>query len=265
MIKRPIIIGVDLDRTLIYSNRFLEMHPISEKSKAISVEKTDKTESFISKSVVDKINAISNAYQGQIIVVPVTSRSKQEYDRIKIPDLKFKYAITSAGGTILCDGVPSEDWVWHIDKLIDLDGMDNLMHQLNALNCTNYKSKVIDRVYVFSKVNNIREAKEELNTLRKCIRGFDIQMDKHKIYATNSGINKGSALLWLKDRLGASSIITFGDSMMDIPMMSVADKAFTPTHTTIEEQIIQENGIEVVGGNTECMLSVLDWAIENMD
>ena len=254
---RKIIIGVDLDRTLIYSRRFLEMHPITSGSKAILVEKTDKTESYISSDVVIALKKIKNRLKDKLEIVPVTSRSIEEYKRIQIPEIDFSYAITSAGGVILHNNERNTDWENQIDNLIDLDGMECLMEQLNGMESTDYKSKVIDGVYVFSKCNNIHTAKEELISIRERNKGFDIQMDKHKIYATNKGVNKGTALVWLSDRLGTNCIMAFGDSMMDMPMLQAADKSFTPTHNTIGEQIVEANHINVVSGGTDSIISVL--------
>lgn len=246
------ILAVDLDRTVIYSNKFLEMHPT--KSNIIRVEKTTSNESFISVSVIE---AIQRAKDLGICIVPITSRSIEEYKRISIPGVSFEYAVTSAGGVILHNGEIDQEWASHIDCWINPDAMESLMSSLNSMDGATFKSKVVNGIYVFTKVGDINKAKCELPRIRETHPSFDIQMDKHKVYATSYKINKGEALMWLGQKLNADYIYAFGDSMMDVSMILAGDKGFTPTHNTIDKDILDNNNIVIVDGGTDSLIEVI--------
>ena len=60
-----------------------------------------------------------------------------------------------------------------------------------------------------------------------------------KVYIVPRQLNKGSALLRLKKRLGAELVIAAGDSGFDIPMLNQADFALAPAELKREAGLLE--------------------------
>ena len=92
------VVFSDLDRSIIYSKRFLG----KDKSELeIEIYKNENI-SYISKKTVKLIKQL----QKNIEFIPTTTRNIEQFKRIEFSkyDIDFKYAITSNGGNILVNG-----------------------------------------------------------------------------------------------------------------------------------------------------------------
>lgn len=237
------IYASDLDRTLIYSQLFLDMHPTSAK---LELADESKVNSYISKDVAINLQRITKL--PGITFIPVTTRSVKEYKRIKIQGLNPEYAITSNGGTILHNGEILPEWKRYTDDNIDRNELDEIRKRFNSLeSLSNYEARIIDDVYVFSKSKDRDKTKIELAQLRKEYPHYKFYLDKHKVYAINNHIGKDIALTWLKQYLNEDKIVASGDSSFDVPMLSIADTAIVPSHKSIKPEEINFSYIEVTG------------------
>ncbi len=68
-------------------------------------------------------------------------------------------------------------------------------------------------------------------------------MDVH-----HSNASKGTAVTNLKERLGASNVICFGDSNNDLSMLQIADESYAPGNAKDQ---IKEVVDQVIGNNDE--------------
>ena len=118
------VVFSDLDRSIIYSKRFLG----EDKSELeIEIYKNENI-SYISKKTVELIKQIKE----KIEFIPTTTRTIEQFKRIEFSkyDIDFKYAITSNGGNILVDGEIDREYKsfinqklknsLHIDEVIKL-------------------------------------------------------------------------------------------------------------------------------------------------
>ena len=238
------IYASDLDRTLIYSQTFLDMHPTE--SKTILVDKS-KVNSYMTEEVANLLEEVNN--HKKIRFIPVTTRSEAEYKRVQFKGIVPEYAIVASGARILHNGELMQEWEDYLNPQLNIDELKMLVDEFNNLESTNYESKIIDGAYVFSKSGDIAKTKVELNALREKYPQYKFYLDKHKVYAIPNCFGKGITLKWLKQYLDEKFIIASGDTTFDMPMLQEADLAIIPSHKTIKEDELKELAyVEIKGG-----------------
>lgn len=75
------IYASDLDRTLIFSHRFLDEHKYNKKIVLVE-DKDGKEISYMSELAYNKLQEINN--NKDITFIPTTTRSLEEYNRIRL-------------------------------------------------------------------------------------------------------------------------------------------------------------------------------------
>ncbi|KMW25004.1 hypothetical protein HMPREF0977_00867 [Clostridium sp. 1_1_41A1FAA] len=108
------VVFSDLDRSIIYSKRFLG----EDKSELeIEIYKNENI-SYISKKTVKLIKQL----QKNIEFIPTTTRNIEQFKRIEFSkyDIDFKYAITSNGGNILVNGQIDSEYKDYINQKLKI-------------------------------------------------------------------------------------------------------------------------------------------------
>lgn len=218
------IFATDLDRTMIYSPKFLNNE---NKNLVTLVETLDgKDISYMSNFSLKKLEEINSI----LYVVPVTTRSIEQFKRINT--FKYcKYAITSNGGTILQNGEILEEWEQHILKIVDKqkNKMTEIMDFLSNQMYITREPCLVDGKFIFSKTDNIEECENILEKkLDKELWNYTIQ--SQKVYVIPKEITKSNAIKFLKEKLGEKDVIAAGDGKMDKDMLDIANIAILPKH-----------------------------------
>ena len=222
-----VIYATDLDRTLIFSKRFINENCINDRKYTL-VETIDTKEiSYMSNKVIEALLSLNT--NNNVMIVPVTTRSIEEYNRIKLP-INPEYTILSCGGTILKNGETIKEYEEYINSNIKRIEMMSLAMDLEDLKSVNRDSKFIDNKYVFTKTDNPEYFDLEIEALNYKYPNFIITRQKFKVYAVPSCFNKGVALRWLQNYLGINKIVASGDSELDLPMLAIANYAVIPDH-----------------------------------
>lgn len=243
--RERVIYATDLDRTLIYSERALkEFGNVAEVVPIETVTREDGTEEIISYISVEVLNKLIEIYNNEdIIFVPVTSRSIEEYNRIKLPFIP-KYAITSNGARMFKDGVELTEWTDYIKKNMPEKAREDLMDITMDLTMSKAISKpprLVDDSFIFFKVNEAAQwDAEELHYHGK-YDSWDFVRQKKKVYATPKHFSKQVSLRWLWYKLDKPYIVASGDSELDVPMLTLANKAIIPSHSyLLSDELVLE-------------------------
>jgi len=228
-----ILFASDLDNTLIYSYK-------KAAGTDICVESKDGKElSFMTPNAYSRLQHIAD----KMVFVPVTTRSLEQYRRIRLlKDSHPKYALTSNGGILLVDNKIHEEWYKETKELIK-DSMDELIKGINILrNDPNVYMDVrlIDEIFVFTKTKNITESIADLQQ-RLDMNKVNIDSNGEKLYILPNSLTKGIAVERLKEVLGVNFVICAGDSYFDVPMLKVADIAVVPRYSNIDSHLNSEN------------------------
>lgn len=211
-----IIFACDLDNTLVYSE--------SKISGGICVEiYNDRQQGFMTERTYKNFGKIAE----NIRFIPVTTRSVEQFRRIKFPDGFIpEYALASNGATLLHNGEPVEEW-----ELIRRDEkLRELLNIVYSRYCDDSRFRIcrmVDNAFVYvvcSDEENSLKIAEELRAKEE----ISVEVTGRKIYFFPDGLNKGAAVKKLSNMLSAEKIIAAGDSSMDAPMLNIADIALIP-------------------------------------
>jgi HAD superfamily hydrolase (TIGR01484 family) len=252
-----IIYASDLDRTLLYSGRFLDEHP-SESKYSIVEMKDSRVISYMSDKVKDKLLEINS--NNNVMFIPVTTRSIEEYKRI---DLGFKpeFAILANGGIILDKNENQlEEWDKHTRDNVKMQEALEIIDDIeDMLTSVEYQVKVINSKYLFFKTINTDLFDLEVMYLMEKYKDWNFVRQRNKCYAIPKGTSKQSALEWLWNKLGKPYVVASGDSELDLSMLAFANKAIVPDHGTlaIEEATNSLKGVKIVKGGIDSPLETI--------
>jgi len=231
------IFASDLDRTLIYSKRALEDFKEQKDENAIGVERLDnKTISYMSKKSFMMLRELA----GKILFIPVTTRTAEQYNRIRIfaRDIPVTYAVTSNGANIFYNKKPLKDW-------------ENIIHERLKTECASIK-EMTEIMQGFKLNARFKSAEalffyyileEPISFDQKLViqktaseHGWRTSLQGRKLYLMPNPISKGEAVQFIKEREGMSTVIGAGDSLLDSDLLRVSNYSFIPAHGELAKE-----------------------------
>lgn len=108
------------------------------------------------------------------------------------------------------------------------------------------------------KKENILSVYEELSRFCGCVTYTDIYSGHQWLEIFPDGSGKAAASLWLKDHVGADSLVVFGDGKNDISMFEAADRCYAVENA---DTALKEMAHGVIGANTDD--GVAKWLLMN--
>lgn len=238
------IFASDLDRTLIYSYRFIrESEPLALEV----VEYYDgKPISYMTKKALEKFQQLRQ----KLLFVPVTTRSKEQYNRIK-PFQECEWAVTTNGGKIFYKGQEHPEWHRHVKEVTSLVDYDQLLPQLELERLAkefnfDYKVRLVDGIFFYLRISD--ESKQAIrlyldNTLPK---GWVYTIQGVKLYIIPEHISKEAALSFILEKTQAQTVITAGDGELDINFLQLGHVILSPSGSRAHDYLIEEIGPEEV-------------------
>ncbi len=222
-----ILFACDLDNTLIHSYK----HKIDGD---ICIEiYNGREQSFISSRAVELLTEINK----KILFVPVTTRSVEQYQRIKWLDgTTPKFAVVSNGANLLNNGEINSEWRQDFYKIIqpyknEFDEQTKKLSQnKNFTIC-----RMVDESFLFLKCTEDADKNKIVSELQAAT-NLNVQISGLKIYFFPPKLTKGAALLKLKNIFEPVKTFAAGDSDIDISMLNVADVAFAHKNLKLEHK-----------------------------
>lgn len=229
------LIASDLDRTLIYSRRFL-----AETSEAVCVEVYDGAPiSYMTPGAVARLSGLASTH----VVVPATTRTVAQFQRVRLPGEPYRFAVTSNGGTILCDGEPDEAWRATIEGRIAASSAPivEVVGELRARVSDSWvrSLRVAEDLFCYVVVDEARLPERFLDEWREWCspRGWVVSRQGRKIYAVPLTLCKSHAVAEVRRRLvrageltAATPLLAAGDGALDTGLLVYADEAIRPAH-----------------------------------
>ena len=212
-----VLLACDLDGTLIHSYR-------RRQEGDVCVEWLEGRElSFID----PKACRLLRQAVRKLLFVPVTTRSVEQYRRIRWPEgCEPETAAVANGAVLLRRGAVVEAW-----REKSLEAVRDFRGELERLRGLLSKRfpvcRIVDDAYLLASCRDEEDA-------RRCAReyrgktSFTVSPSGRKLYFFPPEINKGTAVRRLRERLGAELLLCAGDSGIDLPMLDAAGVAFVP-------------------------------------
>ena len=190
--------ATDLDRTVIFSNKFLD----NCDEEVICVETNNgKPISYMTASSLDKLNILKE--NKKLNIVPVTTRSISQFKRVE-PFQDCEFAITSNGGTILHNGKPFLPWVNYIQRV--LSNYTNELKEI-PMRLKGYSDyfqtdlTFVDGVFFYCKLKDYKEKNDYLLMLLESeldSKKWNFILQGLKLYIIPKEISKENTVLNIK-------------------------------------------------------------------
>ncbi len=208
----------DLDNTLIYSRR----RPLPG-DKVVVERLNGADQSFMTGRTLEFFQ-----HAPWVRVIPVTTRSVSQFERIAAPGLKIPSALVCNGGVLLMEGVPDVQWLEETRQLAgrELATLPRARAALERLASPEHVH-MPEGLMVYAKWEDAGRA---ARLLREQTDGtlLDVLHGGGKVYAIPRSLNKGMAVKRFKRRFITGFTVAAGDSEFDIPLLNAADLAVFP-------------------------------------
>lgn len=226
---KEILLACDLDNTLIYSYK----HRVPGDG---CVEWLDGQEQSF---MTVRTQALLQHLPDNVRLVPVTTRSQEQYQRICWPAFEAgvgpQWAVCSNGGLLLAAGEPEPVWQAESARWVApyTQILAELAWQLREL--SEYKRcRMVDNIYLYTVCQNVAEAEQCLADFNS-FGGLQVVRGGRKVYFLPPEINKGAAVRRLRRRWPEAVLVAAGDSELDLSMLEAADLALLPNAALAEQ------------------------------
>jgi hydroxymethylpyrimidine pyrophosphatase-like HAD family hydrolase len=224
------IFASDLDRTLIYSKKFLTPDLID-----ITVVEERNYEAL--SHMTNKAIALLCLINEKLFFVPTTTRSLEQYNRINIfqNQIQPKYAIVANGGILLVNNCIDLNWAKVIKERLStvtspMDIIKKCEFFLKDETINSYRCCDDLFIYAVLKTNNLNLEKYKVLELLVTQLGYTVTRNGRKIYIIPSFLNKWEPIKNIMAKEQDNHLIAAGDSILDLPMLSKAKYGVIPSH-----------------------------------
>ena len=215
-----IVFTTDLDNTMIFSYK----HDIGEGRVCAEVYQGREI-SFVTPRTAGLLKEVNDA----VLLVPTTTRTLEQYNRIDLGIGVPKLAMVCNGGVLLENGVENDDW--YKESLRLTEGAREQIHLSEKLldkdERRTFEVRNIRDLFVFTKCDDPEISVEALKkSLDTDI--VDVFNNGVKVYVVPKALSKGRAIERLREKLSADIMIAAGDSEFDITMLNACDIPIAP-------------------------------------
>ena len=255
------IVACDLDRTLVYSAKALALAGADADAPVLLVaEVYDKLP--LSYLTVDAVALVQEMHRVATFV-PSTTRTRAQYERIRLP-IDPQYAVTTNGGFLLVDGVSDEDY--HRAVLDELDGscapLAEIREHLEAIADPGWLRKLRDAEGMFAYLV-VERAELPASVVRDLTgwageRGWEVSLQGRKLYVVPRPLRKSRGLAEVRRRTGSTFTAAAGDSLLDTDLLTSVDAPVRPRHGELDDLDWTCSGLQVttasgvLGGREVC-------------
>jgi hypothetical protein len=243
-----VIVCADLDRTLIYSVDALDLRvPDAEAPRLLCVEVYRGAPlSYLTEAA----GALLRDLHTRAVVVPVTTRTPEQLDRVRLPGPPPRFAIASNGGHLFVDGVADRAWTALVTtRLAGGAPLADVEAHLRATAGPFVRSlRTASGLFAYAVVDRAAVPQGWVDALGAwCApRGWTVSLQGRKVYAVPRPLTKAAAAVELRDRLGGP-LLAAGDSLLDAELLDVADAAIRPAHGELAEAEFTRDHLTVTG------------------
>jgi hypothetical protein len=228
----------DLDQTLIFSTGALRLTgPDREAPRLLCVEVYDaKPLSFVTEAAARDLADLADTG----LFVPATTRTVEQYQRVHLPGPTPKFALCANGGRLLRDGVEDLDFTSAVTDRLASTGapLDEMLAELRRVSDVGGPGSFVRMVrdasdlfcYAVVERDAMPQGWVDDLTAFAAERSWGVSVQGRKVYCVPTALTKAAAAREVADVLGASRLVTAGDSLLDAGLLDVADAAIRPQH-----------------------------------
>ncbi|MEC3958178.1 HAD family hydrolase [Nocardia sp. CDC153] len=252
---RGVMVATDLDKTVIYTRSSFG-HPEPE---TVCVEHHEgQPLSYMTVTAAKRFTALASA----VALVPATTRTIEQFHRVRLPGGPWPYAVTSNGGTILRNGLPDRRWRSALEAQVRAE-CATLVEVRAELRARVDESWVLrlreaDDLFVYLVVDPAKVPDGFLADWDAWCRprGWSVSQQGRKIYTMPVPVCKSRAVQEVRRRMleagelhPEARLLAAGDGALDAELLRVADAAIRPRHGELEERNWTHPGVSVTAAS----------------
>ena len=260
------IFASDLDRTLIYSEKFL-----SDFTGSVKAVEYGKYISWMTEKAAGLLKELFNV----LTFVPCTTRTIEQYRRIQFFKDEYvpRFAVVSNGGNIIVDGVVDSDYRKNIEKNLHNSCLpeSKLLKEFEKIASNEWANKLInaDGLFYYCIVDRVKVPRDETDSFAAWAfeQNWEVSVQGRKLYLVPRVVNKWSAVERIKQLAGEHIVFAAGDSLLDLSMIKCADHAVYPAHGEIYEtfgEILSNSGCLAVKATKVSGLAAAEEILEKV-
>ncbi|MES4901584.1 MULTISPECIES: HAD family hydrolase [unclassified Streptomyces] len=238
--QQPLLIASDLDRTLIYSAAALDLRmPDAEAPRLLCVEVYGhRPLSYMTETAAGLLTELARG----AVFVPTTTRTREQYGRVRLPGPAPRFAICANGGHLLVDGESDPDWQASVRARLAAAcaPLEEVRAHLvrTADPAWLLKERVAEDLFAYLVVERalLPEGYVKELTVWAEERGWTVSLQGRKIYAVPKPLTKSAAVAEIARRTGAREVLGAGDSLLDADLLLAADRAWRPGHGELADE-----------------------------
>ncbi|MEU5641801.1 HAD family hydrolase [Streptomyces milbemycinicus] len=251
----PLLIASDLDRTLIYSAAALDLRmPDAEAPRLLCVEVYGHQPlSYMTETAAGLLTEVARG----AVFVPTTTRTREQYGRVRLPGPAPRFAICANGGHLLVDGESDPDWQASVRARLAAACAPLEEVRAHLIRTADpawlLKERVAEDLFAYLVVERALLPEGYVKELTAWAeeRGWTVSLQGRKIYAVPKPLTKSAAVAEIARRTGAREVLGAGDSLLDADLLLAADRAWRPGHGELADEgwtapqviVLEERGV----------------------
>jgi hypothetical protein len=259
-----VIAATDLDRTLIYSRGAIGTH--DDAADLVAVERYDGEDaSFMTAAAAARFAELHR----HALVVPVTTRTPEQYRRVRLPGPAPAYAVTANGGMLLVDGVVDRAWsVAVAARLAGAAPLAEVWAHAGRVCRPDWTVKLrnADDLFCYAVLHRRRVPPGSLAEFVAEIaswadqRGWRVSLQGRKLYWVPQALTKSAAVGEVVRRIDGGPTFAAGDSLLDTDLLEYAERGIVARHGELVASGWHASHVTVT---TECGVQagaeIVDW------
>ncbi|GLY07704.1 MULTISPECIES: hypothetical protein [Actinoplanes] len=235
-VSGPALVACDLDRTLIYSAA-----AVTTPAPPLEVAETSDGAplSFHTRGTGPLLAAIGRLAP----LVPVTTRTLDQYRRVRLTGWPPRYAVAANGGHILVDDRVDPAWAGTVAALVGQECAplgEVHDHLRDAAGADEWLLRVYtaDDLFCYAIVERSRLPADWLPELSAWCgqRRWNVSLQGRKVYCMPRPVTKQAAVAEVARRLRTEVLFAAGDSLLDQDLLRAADAGVRPAHGELHER-----------------------------
>lgn len=218
----------DLDGTLIYSRRLAGDVAGLEPVESIDGE----PQSWMTRTAAENLRTLT----ALVAFVPTTTRTPEQYQRVRLPGVPPEYAILSNGAHILTGGAEDREWStvigdssWGVTRPEIVAG--NLTGALDGARWVRRIQRFDTIVCVSAERGSAPSGDDEKLIQQVAVdHGYGAYRQGRKMHLIPAHVTKEAAADHVACKLGATSTVAAGDHALDHGLLDWAHHAIQPAH-----------------------------------
>ncbi len=220
------LIATDLDRTLIFSERFVAQHPTSTELAEVEPYQ-DRNVSLMAVEVREGLAVLAE----HATLIPTTTRTRAQLRRV---DLGFTpaYEICCSGGVILHRDSPDLGWARSVQRITAAECMTHADAEAAFAPWTGRpwmrQLRDAEGIFLIASVDGASLPADELEALTETftVGNWRVVHQGSKVYALPRVVTKWAAVNHVREQLGGE-VWAAGDSVLDWDMLAHSHRSWT--------------------------------------